>query len=232
MIELAAFGDSFVFGSEVSGNVDGSLSWTGLAAKNLGWGYSNHAIPGCGNERIAQQVLSYFSDRDTKDMLAVINWTWPIRFDFYTVRKESWITLGPTCVPRKLHDIAGFDEASRILEFYQDYLGHSTVWDRWRSLQSIYVTQQFLSAQGITSIETNMDSELFNRDSHAPAYIQMLQNHIQSRLQDWDGGNFLDWCHRHRFKVTEPGLHPLGAAHQAAAEFWQSRYSEAMTACR
>jgi len=229
MRELAAFGDSFVWGSEIKGNQNGELSWTGLAAAKLGWHYTNHAIPGCGNERIAQQVLDYFGSTQNRDVLAVINWTWPIRFDFYTVTQESWVTLGPTCVPNKLQDIAGWDQAQRIIDFYQDYLGHSTIWDKWRSLLSMYATQCYLDDLGIVSIETNMDVELFDTESHAPIYIQQLQKSVQSRMRSWQGGNFLEWCQARNFRITEPGLHPLGEAHVAAAEFWTPVYQEAMT---
>jgi hypothetical protein len=36
MKKIVGFGDSFVFGSELANNTDGSKSWIAQAAKNLG----------------------------------------------------------------------------------------------------------------------------------------------------------------------------------------------------
>jgi hypothetical protein len=74
MKKIVSFGDSFVFGSELGNNHDGSKSWAGLAAKKLGVDYQTMSVPGCGNEHIARQVYSYFSNNPVQDTLAVINW--------------------------------------------------------------------------------------------------------------------------------------------------------------
>ena len=50
--KIVSFGDSFVFGSELKNNSDGSQSWIAQAARNLGVDYETRAIPGCGNEAI------------------------------------------------------------------------------------------------------------------------------------------------------------------------------------
>jgi hypothetical protein len=85
--KIVSFGDSFVFGSELKGNKDGSKSWIGLAAQQLGVDYETFAVPGCGNEHIARQIYYYFSKNTNTNVLAIINWTWASRWDFYLLKE-------------------------------------------------------------------------------------------------------------------------------------------------
>lgn len=227
--QIVSFGDSFVWGSELEHNTDGSRAWPGLVAQDLGWQYHTCAVPGCGNEAIARQVFDYFHDKSPDSVLAVINWTWPIRYDFYSVVTEAWTTLGPTCAQPKLaHTFGDQQEAQRILDLYNDYLGHSTVWDRTRSLVPMYAVQQYVKSRNIPCIQTHMDLELFDSRWHAPGYIQELQQLVLPELQLFEGENFLDWSRGRGFAVTEPGWHPLEAAHRAAADLWIDTYAQAL----
>jgi hypothetical protein len=223
-MKIVSFGDSFIFGSELQDNNDGSRAWPGLIAQRIGAEYETLAIPGCGNDAIARQILQYFSENSTQDTLAVINWTWAIRWDFYIVAQEKWVTLGPTCVPSKLEDSVGIDEASRIIDFYNDYTGHSTLWENYRSLQAIFSTQCFLDAIGANTIETCMDYGIFDKQFHAPGYIQVLQDRVRPRMKDFEGQNFLDWCRDRGYPITEPGWHPVEPSHEAAADLWAEIY--------
>ena len=93
MTKIVGFGDSFVLGTEIPDNWQGLMGWPALAAKELGFDYETTAVNGCGNDHIARQIYSYFSSNETKNTLAVINWTWTQRWDFYITEKETWITL-------------------------------------------------------------------------------------------------------------------------------------------
>jgi hypothetical protein len=90
--KIVSFGDSFVFGSELKNNNTGNKSWIGQAAKNLGVDYETLAVPGCGNENISRQILTYFSNNPGNNVFAIINWTWVARWDFYVPGKETWTT--------------------------------------------------------------------------------------------------------------------------------------------
>jgi hypothetical protein len=226
--KIVGFGDSFVFGSELENNDDGSRSWIGLAAKKLGCRYETTSVPGCGNENIARQILSYFSSNPTSDTLAVINWTWGARWDFYIPGHEIWTTLGLTCVPSKLAPLVGNDEAELILEFYNKYPGHSTLWDKWRSLQAIYTAQTFLNTHGIKNIQTYMDHEIWDTTWHAPDYVRVLQDFTRPALESFEGKNFLDWSRDRGYPITDPGWHPLEPAHDAACDLWLERYQQAL----
>jgi hypothetical protein len=228
--KIVGFGDSFVFGSELANNNDGHKSWIALAAKQLGVDYETCAVPGCGNENITRQILTYFSNNPSDNVLAVINWTWGARWDFYVPGAEKWTTLGLSCIPSKLAPLVGLDEAEKVLEFYNKYPGHSTLWDKVRTLQTIYSSQQFLKHLGVPSIQTYMDYEMWDTTWHAPDYIKTLQDLTIKPLQNFEGLSFLDWSHEHGFPVTEPAWHPLEAAHLAACELWIDRYRTALCA--
>jgi len=226
--KIVSFGDSFVFGSELQNNDNGSKSWIGLAAQQLGVDYETLAVPGCGNENISRQILTYFSTNPSDNVLAVINWTWGARWDFYIPGIETWTTLGLSCVPSKLAPLVGLEEATKVLEFYNKYPGYSTLWDKWRTLQTIYSSQQYLKSLNVHTIQTYMDSEMWDTTWHAPDYVITLQNLTRDSLENFEGQTFLDWSRGHGFTVTEPGLHPLEDAHAAACELWIDRYRGAL----
>ena len=112
--KIVSFGDSFVFGIELADNNNGQQSWIGQAARKLGVNYETTAVPGCGNENISRQILTYFSNNPSDNVLAVINWTWGARWDFYIPQQETWTTLGLSCVPLKLAPLVGLEEAEKI----------------------------------------------------------------------------------------------------------------------
>lgn len=226
--KIVSFGDSFIFGSELQDNDAGDKSWVGLAAKKLGADYETLAVPGCGNENIARQILTYFSANSNENVLAVINWTWGARWDFYVPGIEQWTTIGLTCVPSKLAPMVGNDQAEKILEVYNTYPGRSIMWSKWRTLQNIYASQQYLKSIGVPSIQTYIDYEMWDTKWHAPEHIKTLQNLTKDSLENFEGRSFLDWSRERGFTVTEQGWHPLESAHQAACDLWVDRYQQAL----
>lgn len=224
MKKLVSFGDSFIFGTELKNNNDGSKAWPALAAKELGYDYITHAVPGCGNDHIARQIYTWFSNNTADNTLAVINWTWMSRWDFYIVEHETWITLGPTCVPETLKGLVDRTEAEDMIAFYKDRANSSILWNKFRNLQTIWAVQNYLNTKGIRSVQTYMDYELFDQKWHAPDYIKELQQLVLPPLQLFDGQNFIDWSHNNGYPVTIEKLHPLEEAHQAAAKYWKNVY--------
>lgn len=175
MKKIVGFGDSFVLGYELANNSDGQKSWIAQAAKELNCVYETTSKINVGNEHIAQQIYRYFANHDTKDTLAVINWTWSSRWDFYLLKNQSWVTLGPTCAPDKFNHV-DIDESRSIVDFYKNYTGLADEWNHYRSLQAIYAVQGFLATHNILNVQTYMDHELFeinvnrSRLEHYKAY--------------------------------------------------------------
>lgn len=225
-MKIVSFGDSFVFGSEIVNNQDGSLAWPGQIAQELKCQYHTSAVPGCGNDHIARQILSWFANNPVDDTLAVINWTWMSRWDFYIVEHETWITLGPTCVPEKLKNLVDLTEAQDMIEFYKHRANSSLLWNKIRNLQTIWSTQCYLQHKGINCIQTYMDYEMFDTKWHAPDYVRELQQLVLPNLQLFEGKNFVDWSHDRQYFVTVEGNHPLEQAHQEAAKLWIDIYKD------
>ena len=228
MKTIIGFGDSFVFGSELQDNVDGSRSWVAQAAKKLKVNYFTPAVPGCGNDAIARQIYTYYANNPSQDTLAVINWTWMCRWDFYIVEHETWITLGPTCVPEKLKDLVERTEAEDMIKFYKHRANSSLVWNKIRNLQTIYAAQTYLKQKNVVTVQTYMDDFLFQTDCHAPDYIRELQLLVKPEMESFQGQNFVDWSRKNGFEVTDPGLHPLETAHARACELWIDLYRRAL----
>ena len=159
-MKIVSFGDSFIFGSEQKNNELGNLGWPGRIARRLGVRYQTLAQPGCGNQYIATKIFDYFSNNDAQGTLAIINWTWAMRWDFYLLAAEQWVTLCPLADSSKLEKYVGAAESQRLVEFYQDYTGQSDIWNKFRSLEAMYSVQNFLRSRGITAIQTYMDAGL------------------------------------------------------------------------
>lgn len=169
--QLISFGDSFVFGNELSDNSDGSRAWPALAAARLKLIYHTCAVPGCGNEHIAQQFFTYAAEHDLSKSLVVINWTWMMRWDFYLAQQRAWVALGPTCTPEKLQDYLGREQAHKLLDFYQHNLMDSEIWSRNRSMMAMFAVNQYLEQHNIVSVQTYMDYDLFaDPVAHYQAY--------------------------------------------------------------
>ena len=230
MQRIVSFGDSFVFGSELANNERGNRAWPALAAESLGVAYTTCAEPGCGNETITRQILTYFSSNVHSETLAVINWTWGHRWDVYLNKtNESWATLGPMAPPHRYYTLLDRSESQRLVDFAKDYGCVSLLWNKWRSLQTMLVAQQFLEVNNIPNVQTYMDFDLFNDVTHAPTYIKELQKLVASKLSTWEGKNFLDWSRDNGYAVSDPGLHPLEDAHKAAADLWRGTYARYFT---
>lgn len=230
---IVSFGDSFIFGTEQANNDDGHLGWPGRAANKLGCDYQTLAGPGKSNDFIAQQIYSYFSKNSADDTLAVINWTWISRLEFYVLDKQTWITLGSTCVPTLLEHLVTRAEAEDIVEFYHRRLNAGILWNRLRNLQTINSVHAFLKEKNVVSIQTYMDYDMFDMECRhealTPDYINELQKMIYPKLELFEGNkNFLDWSYQHGYYVTDPGLHPLEDAHASAAELWMPKYAQAL----
>ena len=223
MKKIVSFGDSFIFGSELTKNTDVSKAWPGLIAKSLNCEYYTQAIPGCGNDRIAEQIYSWFANNSAKDTLAVINWTWTHRWDFYIAKSETWVSVGRSCVPEELAKTVESSQAQEIIDFYNNWANQSLLWNKFRNLQTIYAVQSYLKERGVIAVQTYMDYHLFDQNYHAPDYITELQKLIKPQLELFENKNFLDWSYEKGFAVTEI-LHPLEEAHKAAVDVWQEKY--------
>jgi hypothetical protein len=216
-MKLKSFGCSFVYGSDLSDQVDNdlppfahsNLTWPALIAKDQGLIYECYACPGAGNLKILCDIISQASLDESA--VFVINWTWIDRFDFVN-DAEQWTTLRPALVD------------DHVAMTYFKHL-HSQIKDMITSVYAVNTAIDFLNERQIPFVMTYMDLlmlEHIDPDWHDPKYVSVMQNKIKNFLKDFDGKNFLDWSRHQGFAVSE-NWHPLEQAHRAAAEYMLPR---------
>ena len=78
-----------------------------------------------------------------------------------------------------------------------------------------------LQSRGIDFFMTAQDTILIepvNPNWHDPRAIRLLQKTLKPYLNWFDGLSFLDWSRQQGYEISKT-LHPLDAAHQAAADY-------------
>jgi len=251
MSKIASFGDSFIFGYEIPENYDGSGGWPSIAAQKLNIDFECKASPGSSNSSICRRILDYYSDENNLNDLAVINWTWTHRWSYFVNQNNwnTWVNLGPAKAkfPFEEHqEIENIDLKNQIRypnvqekqkkieksyqqhlqKMYIEYISDNEMMNKFNSLQSIYCATAFLLSKGTKFVQTAMDSELFETKWFCDGYIQELQDFILPNMYAFNDLNFLDWSRKNKFKITNPGWHPLEDAHAAAAEYWLPTYKQ------
>jgi len=251
MSKIVSFGDSFIFGYEIPENYDGSAGWPSLAAKKLGIQFECKASPGSSNQSIMRRILDYYSKNENLDDIAVVNWTWTHRWSYFVNQHNcnTWINFGPTVYKypfiknqeienvdlknQKLYDPienkikkCDVDYQKQLESMYIEYISDNQMMNKFNSLQSIYCATSFLLNKGIKFVQTDMDSEIFETKWFCGGYISELQKFILPHINSFDNLNFLDWSKKNKFKVTDPGWHPLEDAHLAAAKYWLPTYKK------
>jgi len=210
---LKSFGCSFIFGTDLPINTnDGPdfyephalfsrKAWPALIANELGLNYISYAKAGCGNLRILERVITQAADSDPA--FFVIGWTWIDRYD-YTNNNDVWQTIVP---------VDKTDQA----EFYYKNL-HSQYRDKLTTLVYIKTAIDLLNQHKIPFIMTYMDDLILESEWHTTPAVTSLQEYIRPFMTTFEGKTFLDWARTKNYEIS-PTLHPLEAAHAAAAEF-------------
>jgi len=208
---LGAFGDSFIFGSDLLDCKSDLLrpstnTYPALLAKKLHLEYICYAYPGAGNQIILDDILRAIYAHKNK-MLYIINWSWIDRYDYVDTncRYEQWKTLRP-------------GENNYKHNFYYKNF-HSEYQDKLFTLTQISTAIQALEKSNCKFVITYMDKLIFDTRWHCPASIRWLQEHCTSHLSDYNGDTFLEWSRSHNFAESK-NWHPLEQAHEAAAEYW------------
>ena len=218
---LAAFGDSFIFGSELSDCdphhlYDSHFTWPRLVSKELDIDYMCLASPGIGNQQIADDVARIIASRGNS-VIYSINWTWIDRFDYigdYPGRSygnDVWTTVSP-------------GNNNTTSEFYYKHI-HSELLDKIRSIGYVYQIISLLKEHNCLFHMTYMDDLLLDQTYHTTSSTKLLQDKISPFLKDYQGLNFLEWAKKNKYPIGSQ-LHPLEQAHQEAAKYWLSLYTQ------
>ena len=208
-MKLKSFGCSFIFGSELSD--DGShlnynqyshMSWPALLAKNIGYEYECYARPGTGNLCILESILSQV-EADKND-LYVIGWTWIDRFDYTTTDTPfQWRTVMPV-------------DTNTVAETYYKNI-HSEYRDKLTTLIYVRTAIDALRASGNRFIMTYMDDLMFDQRWNTGPSVSALQGYCEPYMTRFENKSFLEYSKEKGFEISQT-LHPLEAAHEAAAD--------------
>jgi len=223
-MNLKSFGCSFIFGTELSDDVQNvrytrgngpwcpgcagsQLTWPAHLARHLGYNYLTYARPGSGNLQIAERVLSHLATNE--QAFFVINWTYTDRFDYVNVNNPGewpgmpWSTLTPA------------DTTDVAAAYYKNL--HSEIRDKLTTLMSVRLVIDTLKQKECPFIMTYMDELMFDQRWNTAPAITDLQDYIRPHMTTFDGMNFQQWSKKNGHAITDIG-HPLESAHCAAGE--------------
>ena len=219
---LGAFGDSFLFGSDLSDIQDigsetffcpSKLTYSALIAKHFNLEYYCTALPAQGNKVIADDIIRavcYHKD----NMIYIINWSWIDRYEYLDLARvgdaQGWNSTLP-----------GINTAQS--NAYYKYF-YSDIDAKLSNLMYINTALQVLLDNKCKFIMTYMDHLLFDKQWHCTSSIDYLQNWIQKYTTTYNGKTFLEWSRENQYPESK-SWHPLELAHKEAAEYWLPKVS-------
>jgi hypothetical protein len=210
-LKLKSFGDSFVYGTDLSdaANTPSKLTWPALVANQLNLEYSCLAVGGIGNSRIFNSLVYELVEYpDYQDHFYLIQWTWRDRFDYPDPKSWRWQTIRPTAEDPNA-------------EYYYRHL-HSDYQDLWLSLEHIFAAQSLLEKLNCRYIMTCLDESIMhekvNNMKQSNYTLEIIRKLVNSKINWFEGQGFLNWSRTQGFQES-PLWHPLEAAHAAAAEY-------------
>lgn len=209
-----SFGCSFIFGTDLPDLAirfrrEGSkFSWPAKLAQKKAADYKCYARPGAGNLQILEQILN--QSKVDGPATFIIAWSFINRFDYY---RPKVLTLSPW------YTLMSMDTSDIAHVYYRDL--QSEYCDKLSSLTYIKLAIDTLKQKKISFIMTYMDESLFNCKSDISAAVTDLQDYVKPYMTKFDGQTFLDWSQKHGYPISKT-LHPLEAAHAAAAELIES----------
>lgn len=208
---LGAFGDSFLFGSDLDdcvNNRPSNQTYPAIIAKKLNKSYKCFAEPGRGNHFILNTIL----DNIDTNIFYIINWTWIDRFDYLDASNNTWQTVRPSL------------DNEKIDKFYYKTF-HSELRDKQITLGQIYQAISVLEQNNCKYLMTFMDNLIFDTTWHCTPGIKLLQEKIKNSCKTFDKQNFLDWSKSNSYEISDK-WHPLEKAHQKAAKYWLPTVSQ------
>jgi hypothetical protein len=214
---LGAFGDSFLFGSDLSDIQDrdsvywfypSKLTFTALLAEKLNLQYYCTALPAQGNKVIADDVIRTVAQRGN-DVFYFINWTWIDRFEYLGESRVGNASGWNSTLPGKNNKESNF--------YYKNF--YSDLDAKLSNLLYINTVLDILLKEKCLFIMTYMDGLLFDKQWHCPVSIDYLQDKIKPYMHNFNGMNFFDWSKQNNFDISNH-WHPLEDAHQTAANYW------------
>jgi len=211
-MKLKSFGCSFTYGTDLADDGRGfliakpsKLTWPALLAQRHGFEYCCYARPGAGNLEIVERLLGQLTD--VEPAIYIANWSWIDRF--------SYINLNPNWPGQDWKTIMPID-TGLVAETYYKHL-HSEYRDKLTTLIHVKTAIDALKASGNRFIMTYMDDLMFDTRWNTSPAVSALQGYCEPYMTRFDNKSFLEYSKEKGFEISQT-LHPLEAAHRAAAE--------------
>jgi hypothetical protein len=212
-MKLKSFGCSFIFGTDLHDDgrdlkypTASQYTWPALLAKKHSLDYHCYARGGAGNLQIADRLLNQLTD--TEPAIYVVAWTWIDRLDYTTQDTPfHWRTIMPV-------------DTDQVAKTYYKHI-HSEYRDKLTTLIHVKTAIDSLKASGNQFIMTYMDDLMFDTRWNTTPAVSALQGYCNPYMTRFDNKSFLEYSKEKGFEISQT-LHPLEAAHEAAAELIDS----------
>lgn len=209
-----SFGCSLIFGTDLPDLAVGFIrngskfTWPAKLAQKKAVDYKCYARAGAGNLQILEQILN--QSKSDESATFIIGWSFINRFDYHRPKE---LTLSPW------HTLMPIEQSDLARVYYRDL--HSEYCDKLSNLAYIKLAIDTLNQRKISFVMTYMDETLFDRESNVSTAVTDLQDYVKPYMTKFDGLTFLHWSKKQGFPISNT-LHPLEAAHTAAAELIES----------
>lgn len=254
---LVAGGDSFIFGNELNdqiGSRPSQNSFTALLAKRLGLSYHCAAFPGNANSAISRMMISECHTLKNQDIVAVVMWTFPHRFEFRfnyetpQVEISPWYSINAWNINddisrdfvNKNNDILDSHLREQDLvkqsgmrdfaESFYRHVGNSEYYELYTTLKEILFLQNYFLQHKIPYIFCSADSNIQSNEIYhrrKDSCIDSIYNSI-----DWLSWFSFDQQSSKGFypwacdnKYSIGTTHPLEQAHIEAANLIEERFN-------
>jgi len=233
---LIAAGDSFIFGNELSDDINGStfskLTHPALTADRLKLNYHCVARPGIGNKAIEKNVIEAVEQYRNKNIFVLVSWTYPHRLDIKN-RSNNYLTITPHNIMkpevrfmqwdtmderRKNLWLEKYEEENKqgLIDFglsLYNYV-HLDDYHNLESLRSYCLVKYYLESKNIPyCFFASTDLCLPNSFNSTDPLVNELKNVAKSAVWlNLDQRGFVQWSkdNNYKFGTSE---HPLDQAH-------------------
>lgn len=217
-MNVYSFGCSLIFGTDLADDGrDGAyatasnLTWPALIAQQLASPYKCLARGGAGNLHILDYLLNRIAVTN-EPSLFIVGWSWIDRFDYNYDCNEHGRYVWKSLMP--------IDENNIARTYYQHL--HSEYRDKLVTLQCMRTAIDALKEKGFPFIMTYQDDLVFDTKWNTSPGVLSLQEYVRPHMHTFEGETFINWSRKRGFEISAT-LHPLEAAHEAAAELMLPR---------
>jgi len=229
---LVAGGDSFTWGSDLADSPHGGpnghshSTYPALLAKYSDMKYVCAAYPGNANNAISRMAIDALCKYDNNAFL-LVTWTYPQRAEFrfgdHWESLTSWHTL-----------------QRDFSQIYFKHVGNSEYYELYSVLKEILFLQSYCQVRNVPFLFVSANNTFYQHENYfrsRDSTIENLYNAIDWQKWFWfppgveanettSPRGFYQWAIENKYKVSQPGGHPLEQAHIDSANLIREKFNE------